>query len=78
MKENKKHLHYAGLDMRINEGIPAFEDALKKAGKQYAIYIYEGANHAFNNDTSEARHHKQAAEQAWSRTIVCLREHLKA
>jgi carboxymethylenebutenolidase len=84
MKENKKHLHYAGLDMRINEGIPAFEDALKKAGKQYAIYIceganhYEGANHAFNNDTSEARYHKQAAEQAWSRTIVCLRENLKA
>jgi carboxymethylenebutenolidase len=78
MKENKKHLHYAGLDMRINEGIPAFEDALKKAGKQYAIYICEGANHAFNNDTSEARYHKQAAEQAWSRTIVCLRENLKA
>jgi carboxymethylenebutenolidase len=70
-------LHYAGLDTRINEGIPAFEDALKKAKKQYALYIYEGANHAFNNDTSETRYNKQAAEQAWARTIAFLKEHLQ-
>jgi carboxymethylenebutenolidase len=71
-------LQYAGLDTRVNEGIPAFEEALKKANKPYTLYIYEGANHAFNNDTSEARYHKQAAEQAWSRTIAFLKEHLKA
>ncbi len=71
-------LHYAGLDTRINEGIPAFEDALKKAKKKYTVYIYEGANHAFNNDTSEARYHKQAAELAWSRTVAFLKENLKA
>jgi carboxymethylenebutenolidase len=71
-------LQYAGLDTRINEGIPAFEEALKKANKKYTVYIYEGANHAFNNDTSEARYNKQAAEQAWSRTITFLTEHLKA
>jgi len=70
-------LHYAGLDTRINEGIPAFEDALKKANKKYTLYIYEGANHAFNNDTSEARYNKQAAEQAWARTIAFFKEHLK-
>jgi carboxymethylenebutenolidase len=71
-------LHYAGLDARINEGIPAFEEALKKANKPYTLYIYEGANHAFNNDTSEARYHKPTAELAWSRTVVFLKEHLKA
>jgi len=71
-------LHYAGLDARINEGIPAFEEALKKASKRYTLHMYEGANHAFNNDTSEARYHKQAAELAWSRTLVFLKEHLKA
>jgi carboxymethylenebutenolidase len=70
-------LHYAGLDTRINEGIPAFEGALKKAKKQYALYIYEGANHAFNNDTSEARYNKPTAEQAWARTIAFLKEHLQ-
>ena len=71
-------LHYASLDARINAGIPAFVDALKKANKNYAMYMYEGANHAFNNDTSEARYHKQAAEQAWSRTIAFFKENLKA
>jgi carboxymethylenebutenolidase len=71
-------LHYAGLDTRINEGIPAFEDALKKADKKYALYVYEGANHAFNNDTSEARYNKQAAEQAWARTIAFLKEQVKS
>lgn len=71
-------LHYASLDARINAGIPAFVDALKKANKNYAMYMYEGANHAFNNDTSEVRYHKQAAEQAWSRTIAFFKENLKA
>jgi carboxymethylenebutenolidase len=70
-------LHYAGLDQRINKGIPAFEEALKKAGKQYTLHMYEGANHAFNNDTSEARYHKQAAEQAWARTIAFFKANLK-
>lgn len=71
-------LHYAGMDTRLNEGIPAFEEALKKANKKYTLYIYEGAQHAFNNDTSEARYNKQAAERAWSRTIVFLKENLQA
>jgi carboxymethylenebutenolidase len=71
-------LHYAGSDMRINEGIPAFEAALKKANKKYTLHIYEGANHAFNNDTSEARYNKQAAAQAWARTVEFLKEHLRA
>ena len=71
-------LQYAGQDARINEGIPAFEEALKKANKKYTLYIYDGAQHAFNNDTSEARYSKPAAEQAWSRTIAFFKEHLKA
>jgi carboxymethylenebutenolidase len=71
-------LHYAGLDTRINEGIPAFEEALKKANKKYSLHLYEGANHAFNNDTSQARYSKPAAEQAWARTIAFFREYLKA
>jgi carboxymethylenebutenolidase len=44
-------LHYAGLDERINEGIPAFEAALKATSVDYELYMYEGAEHAFFNDT---------------------------
>ena len=68
--------HYGGLDGRINAGIPAFEDALKAAGKDYQIFIYEGANHAFNNDTSSARYSKETADLAWSRTIAFFKETL--
>lgn len=71
-------LHYAGLDKRVNEGVPAFEDALKKAGKRYTLHMYEGVNHAFNNDAGEARYNKPAADLAWSRTVAFLRQHLQA
>ena len=69
-------LNYGGLDTRINQGIPAFEEALKKANKTYALHIYEGVNHAFNNDTSEARYNKAAAELAWSRTVAFFKQYL--
>ena len=70
-------LHYAGLDERINKGIPAFEAALKKASVDFKIYMYEGANHAFHNDTNAARYNKEAAQLAWKRTISFLKEKLK-
>jgi carboxymethylenebutenolidase len=67
--------HYGGEDERINAGIPAFEEALKKAGIEYHIFIYEGAGHAFNNDTGP-RYNKEAADLAWQRTIGFFREKL--
>ena len=69
-------LHYAGLDDRIHAGIGAYEDALKQAGIDYQLFIYEGVNHAFNNDTSAARYDKEAADLAWSRTIGLFKETL--
>jgi carboxymethylenebutenolidase len=68
--------HYGGLDTRVNAGIPAFEEALKAAGVDYQVFVYEGANHAFNNDTSAARYDKAAAELAWSRSVSFLHETL--
>ncbi len=70
-------IHYAGNDERINAGIPAFEEALKKAGVQYAIHMYEGAGHAFMNDTGQ-RYDKEAAELAWKRTVAFLKDKLKS
>ncbi len=70
-------LHYAGNDERINAGIPSFEAALKAASKEYKLYMYEGAQHAFNNDMSAARYNKDAAQLAWQRTIAFLKEKLK-
>jgi carboxymethylenebutenolidase len=69
-------LHYGGLDQRINAGIPAYEAALKAAGTKYELYVYEGANHAFNNDTSPARYNAEAARLAWERTLKLFKEKL--
>ncbi len=66
-------LHYAGLDERINAGIPAYEEALKAAGVDYSLHVYDGVNHAFNNDTSEARYDEAAATLAWQRTVDFLK-----
>jgi len=69
--------HYGGDDTRINAGIPAFEEALKKYKKDYQIFIYEGAHHAFNNDSNAERYNEKAAKLAWGRTIGFFKERLK-
>jgi carboxymethylenebutenolidase len=69
-------LHYGALDERVNAGIPAFEEALKKHNKTYELHIYEGVNHAFHNNTSTARYNEAAAKLAWERTIAFFKKHL--
>jgi carboxymethylenebutenolidase len=69
-------LHYASNDERINAGIADYERALKGAGVKHEIHVYEGTQHAFNNDTSEARYNKAAADLAWSRTLALLKRTL--
>jgi carboxymethylenebutenolidase len=69
-------LQYAGTDERINAGIAAYEEALKKAGIEYTTYMYEGAGHGFNNDTGGARYNKEAADLAWQRTIAFFKAKL--
>jgi len=70
-------LHYGSLDERINAGIPAFEAALKENKINYELYMYEGVNHAFHNDTSAARYNEAAAKLAWQRTVDFWGKYLK-
>ena len=42
------------------------------------FYLYDGVNHAFNNDTSAERYEKSAADLAWKRTLDFFRKHLGA
>jgi len=72
----KMLLHYAGLDQRINAGIDGYRAALDQAGTDYTIHIYDDVNHAFHNDTSEARYDQAAATLAWDRTIDFFRDAL--
>lgn len=70
-------IHLAGLDERVNRtGFP-WVTALREAGKTVRFYLYEDANHAFNNDTSAERYDKAAATLAWTRTLALFKRHLR-
>ena len=68
-------IHMAELDTRVNEGWPAYEEALKKYNKEYIAHLYPSANHGFHND-STPRYDQPAAELAWERTIAFFKEKL--
>lgn len=70
-------LHYAGLDERVNAGIPAYEEALKKNNITYELYQYEGVNHAFHNDSAPTRYNEAAAKLAWQRSMDFFAKYLK-
>jgi len=67
-------LHYGGLDERVNAGFPAYETALKIAAIKHEIYVYEGANHTFNNDSSPTRYNAEVAKLAWERTLRLFKD----
>jgi carboxymethylenebutenolidase len=69
-------LHYAGLDSGINEGWPAYEQALKEHHKVYEAYLYQGVNHGFHND-STPRYDRAAADLAWQRTLAWFEKYLR-
>jgi len=70
-------LHYAERDENINKGWPGYEAALKANGVKYQMFMYDGVNHAFHNDTTP-RYDEAAAKLAWSRTLAFFKEHLRA
>jgi carboxymethylenebutenolidase len=69
-------LHYAGVDERINASRPAYEEALKAAAIRYQSFTYDGAQHAFYNDTNAARYDKAAADLSWERTLALFKKAL--
>ena len=71
-------IHDAGLDDRVNRTSFPWVEALRAAGKPVKFYLYEGVNHAFNNDTSAERYDKAAADLAWKRTLDFFRKNLGA
>src|SRR4051812_9499402 len=71
-------LHYADptKDTGIGQRIPAYEAALKEQGKTYQLFIYEGAQHGFHNDTTP-RYDEAAAKLAWTRTLEFFNKNLR-
>ncbi|MCY4645541.1 MAG: dienelactone hydrolase family protein [Gammaproteobacteria bacterium] len=69
-------IQLAGLDERINAAYPAYQEALEANGKEFAVHVYDGANHGFHNDTTP-RYDQEAASLAQERTIAFFNEHLR-
>jgi carboxymethylenebutenolidase len=69
-------IHYAEKDERQVAAWPAFEAALKANNVKYEGFIYAGAQHGFNNDTTP-RFDKASADLAWSRTLEFFKKNLK-
>ena len=69
-------IHHAGTDERVARTLFPWVGALRAANKNVTYQGYDGAYHAFNNDTSAERYNKEAAELAWGRTIRFFKRHL--
>lgn len=67
-------LHYAENDDRINAGRDDYIKALESATISHEAFIYEGAGHAFFNDTREDRYHQASAELAFKRALAFLHD----
>ena len=66
---------YGGLDAKVNATRPLAEASLQAAGLTHQILTYEGADHAFFNDT-RASHHPGAAAEAQAAVSAWLSEHV--
>ncbi len=59
---------YGSLDPRITDGVKAFTAAMRDVSRPFESHVYEGAQHAFFNDT-RASYHSDAARHAFATTL---------
>jgi carboxymethylenebutenolidase len=72
-------LHYADLtlDTRLASLMPPFRMALEEHKKPFALYVYEGAQHAFSDHSTPERYNAAATKLAWQRTTEFLTKHVR-
>jgi carboxymethylenebutenolidase len=66
---------YGALDARVTGTRPAAEEALKAAGLEHKILVFEGADHAFFNDTGQ-RYNAEAASESYRELLDWFGTHL--
>lgn len=66
---------YGANDSRVNGTIPDLEKVMSDSGKTFEKKIYEGAGHAFNNDTG-ANYREEVAVKAWQATLDWFSKYL--
>jgi carboxymethylenebutenolidase len=66
--------HYGATDARVNGTIPTLEANI--VGKTYEKRVWDGAGHAFNNDTNSGAYNASVAVRAWTDTLSWFARHL--
>jgi carboxymethylenebutenolidase len=61
---------YGDLDERLMESLPAVSTAMADAGVDFESTVYQGARHAFFNDTNATTYDPDAAADAWERILA--------
>jgi carboxymethylenebutenolidase len=68
--------HFGGKDTSLMQTEPAWEEAMRKAGKTLDVKVYPEAGHGFFNDTRPTAYNAEAAADAWQRVLKFFRERL--
>jgi carboxymethylenebutenolidase len=66
---------YGALDQRVNAGLAGLIEAMRRHGRTFEHHVYEGAGHAFFNDTRRP-YDVRAARDAFTRTVAFFRDRL--
>ena len=66
---------FVGTRDRLHKEFIAFDEDMKKLGKNASVHIYEGARHAFAN-ASGTVYEPVAAEDSWEKTVKFLKAYL--
>lgn len=66
---------YGQDDDNVTGHLPAIQEEMKTLDKDFSYKVYAGAGHAFFNDTNQVTYRKQAADDAWDRSLAFLAKH---
>jgi carboxymethylenebutenolidase len=71
--------HWAGADDTVSEAdLEQFRRIAQERNKRVIIQKYEGAPHAFCNETRKETYRADAAQLAWDRTVDFLADSFQA
>lgn len=67
---------YGKKDEGLIGSLPELKELMKTAGVNYTAKVYSDCGHAFFNDTNRFAYNKEAATDAWQRTLKFLQNEL--
>ncbi len=68
---------YGEQDTRLIETLPELKENMKIADKNFEAIVYPNCGHAFMNENNTRMYNKEAADDAWKKTLEFLSKNLK-